>query len=114
MQQQHPHRKVPYPVGGVLSLDVAGPLIPAKDVGGLYARWMLVGTLTWIVPSESDKLKDPEVPKADGDEPHFEVHPEDEEEGLEALEDQKEDQGEEKRGREKRSWGEGTSMGQGG
>ena len=67
MQQCHPHRKVPYPVGGVLSLDVAGPLVPAKDIGGLYARWMLVGTLTWAVPAESDKMKDPEVPKADGD-----------------------------------------------
>jgi len=67
LQQCHPHRKVPYPVGGVLSLDVAGPLVPAKDIGGLYARWMLVGTLTWAVPAESDKMKDPEVPKADGD-----------------------------------------------
>jgi len=66
MQQCHPHRKVPYPVGGVLSLDVAGPLVPAKDIGGLYARWILVGTLTWAVPAESDKMKDPEVPKADG------------------------------------------------
>ena len=66
LQQCHPHRKVPYPVGGVLSLDVAGPLVPAKDIGGLYARWMLVGTLTWAVPAESDKMKDPEVPKADG------------------------------------------------
>ena len=66
LQQCHAHRKVPYPVGGVLSLDVAGPLVPAKDIGGLYARWMLVGTLTWAVPAESDKMKDPEVPKADG------------------------------------------------
>ena len=79
MQQQHPHRKVPYPVGGVLSLDVAGPLIPAKDLGGLRARWMLVGTLTWAVPAESNKLQDAHVPQADGDEPHFEVHPEEEE-----------------------------------
>ena len=47
-------------------MDVAGPLVPAKDIGGLYARWMLVGTLTWAVPAESDKMKDPEVPKADG------------------------------------------------
>ena len=79
MQQCHPHRKVPHPVGGVLSLDVAGPLIPAKHIGGLYARWMLVGTLTWAVPAESEKMKDPEVPKAEGNEPHFEVYPEDEE-----------------------------------
>ena len=66
VQQCHPRRKVPYPVAGVLSLDVAGPLIPAKDIGGLYARWMLVGTLTWAVPAESEKMKDPEVPKAEG------------------------------------------------
>ena len=51
-------------VGGVLSLDVSGPLVPAKDIGGLRARWMLVGTLTWAVPAESDKLKDP--PKSSG------------------------------------------------
>ena len=38
-------------------MDVAGPLVPAKDIGGLRARWMLVGTLTWAVPAESDKLK---------------------------------------------------------
>ena len=83
MQQCHPHRKVPYPVGGVLSLDVAGPLIPAKDIGRLYARWMLVGTLTWAVPAES-----------------FEVYPEDEEEKDEdnAKEGQEEAAGEEKDG----------------
>lgn len=34
-QQTMHHRKVPYPVGGVLPLDVAGPLVPAKDIGGL-------------------------------------------------------------------------------
>ena len=80
VQQRNPHRKVPYPVGRVLSLDVAGPLVPAKDIGALRARWMLVGTLTWVVPAESDKLKDPEVLKADGDEPQFEVYPEEGEE----------------------------------
>ena len=97
MQQCHPHRKVPYPVGGVLSLDVAGPLIPAKDIGGLYARWMLVGTLTWAVPSESNKLKDPEVPKVEGDEPQFEVYPEEDEkeEEQKALEDLEEEKGKE-------------------
>ena len=48
----------------------------------------------WAVPVGSDKLKDPEVPDADGDEPQFEVNPEDEKEDEdqkkgEALEDQK-------------------------
>ena len=59
--------------------------IPAKDIGGLRARWMLVGTLTWAVPAESDKLKDPDVPKADGDEPQFEVYPEEGEEGRDEV-----------------------------
>ena len=110
MQQQHPHRKVPYPVGGVLSLDVAGPLIPAKDLGGLRARWMLVGTLTWAVPAESNKLQDAHVPQADGDEPHFEVHPEEEEgkEGAQALEDKREErsEAEEEEGEKVEVWGE--------
>ncbi|CAL1147447.1 unnamed protein product [Cladocopium goreaui] len=110
MQQQHPHRKVPYPVGGVLSLDVAGPLIPAKDLGGLRARWMLVGTLTWAVPAGSNKLQDAHVPQADGDEPHFEVHPEEEEgkEGAQALEDKREErsEAEEEEGGKVEVWGE--------
>ncbi|CAL1136331.1 unnamed protein product [Cladocopium goreaui] len=74
------HGHTPY--RRVLSLDVAGPLIPAKDLGGLRARWMLVGTLTWAVPAGSNKLQDAHVPQADGDEPHFEVHPEEEEGGF--------------------------------
>ena len=41
---------------------------------------MLVGTLIWAIPIESEKMKNPEVPKAEGNEPHFEVYPEDEEE----------------------------------
>ena len=111
MQQQHPHRKVPYPVGGVLSLDFAGPL--AKDLGGLRARWMLVGTLTWAVPAESNKLQDPHVPQADGGEPHFEVHPEEEEEekeeeGVQVLEDKREERSEdeEEEGGKVEKWGE--------
>ena len=87
-------RKVPYPVGGILSLDVAGPLIPTKD---LRARWMLVGTLTWAVPAGPNKLKNPEVPKAEGDEPQFEVYPDEDEkeEEQKTLEDQEEDEGKE-------------------
>ena len=98
MQQCNPHRKVPYPVGGVLALDVAGPLIPAKDVGGLYKRWMLVGTLTWAVPAESDKLKVPEVPDADGDEPQIDINPEEQDEDQkerEALKDKEDAEGKE-------------------
>ena len=95
MQQCNPHRKVPYPVGGVLSVDVAGPLIPAKDIGGLYTRWMLVGTLTWAVPAESDKLKVPEVPDAEGDEPQIDINPEEPNEGKEEEKALKDKEGEE-------------------
>ena len=95
MQQCNPHRKVPYPVGGVLSVDVAGPLIPAKDIGGLYTRWMLVGTLTWAVPAESDKLKVPEVPDAEGDEPQIDINPEEPDENQEEEKALKDKEGEE-------------------
>jgi len=110
-------QKVPYPVGGGLSLDVAGPLIPAKDIGGLYARWMLAGTLTWAVPAESEKMKDPEVPKAEGNESYFEVYPEDEQEKDEdnAKEGQEEAAGEEKDGEDPMEvWAEEDEVKEGG
>ena len=46
MQQQDPQRKVPNPRGGVLSVDTAGPLQKASDLGGLKARYLLVAVLT--------------------------------------------------------------------
>ena len=76
-------------------MDVAGPLIPAKDIGGLYARWMLVGTLTWAVPAESDKLKVPEVPDAEGDEPQNDINPEEPDENQEEEKALKDKEGEE-------------------
>ena len=55
--------KVPHPIGGVLSLDVAGPLVPAKDIGRLCpldaGRNPDMGRSS---PVGSDRLKDPEVP----------------------------------------------------
>ena len=59
MQQCSPHKKVQHPRAGVLSLDTAGPLIPAYDQGGCQTRYFLVGTLTWAVPSKINK--DPEL-----------------------------------------------------
>ena len=44
-------------VGGVLSVDVAGPMIPAYDMGGKQARWLLVGVLTWRVPRGTTRMK---------------------------------------------------------
>lgn len=55
-QQGHPHRRVKNPIGGVLSSDTAGPLIPAKDLGGLQARYILVGALTWTFPTSTTKF----------------------------------------------------------
>lgn len=57
LQQCAPHRKVKEVIGGVLSVDVAGPMIPAYDMGGKQARWLLVGVLTWRVPRGTTKMK---------------------------------------------------------
>ena len=65
MQQCSPHKKVQHPRAGVLSLDTAGPLIPAYDQGGCQTRYFLVGTLTWAVPLEIKKEVEDEVGLAD-------------------------------------------------
>ena len=57
-QRQHPHRRCQHPLCGVLSLDTTGPFHLAKDVEG-KAKYILVGTLTWLVPHDSP-LKEPE------------------------------------------------------
>ena len=57
-QQQMPHRKVQHPHAGVLALDTAGPLIPAKDLGGLPVRYALIGALSWAVPLGLTKIQD--------------------------------------------------------
>ena len=58
MQQGFPHRRVTHLKAGVLSLDTAGPLLPAYDQGGCQTRYFLVGTLTWAIPSEVKKYED--------------------------------------------------------
>ena len=57
-QQCPPHRRVRDPIAGVLSIDTAGPLIPAYDLGGAKVRYFLVGVLTWRVPKGTDKMKE--------------------------------------------------------
>ena len=89
MQQCSPHKKVQHPRAGVLSLDTAGPLIPAYDQGGCQTRYFLVGTLTWAVPSKIKKEVDdevglmddvleglPEIEEADEEEEEIEVEAE--------------------------------------
>ena len=58
LQRDLPHRKVKHPLCGVLSADTSGPFHLAPDVVG-KAKYMLVSTLTWLVPKKSP-LKEPE------------------------------------------------------
>ena len=48
------------PLAGVLSIDTAGPLKPAYDLGGAEVRYFLVGVLTWRVPRRTAKLVGPD------------------------------------------------------
>lgn len=84
-QQGSPHRRVKRPLAGVLSLDTAGPLVPAYDQGGHVARYVLVGSLTWAVPKgRTDEVQDEEIL----------------EEEMVDIEPQKEDEEKEKEGGE--------------
>ena len=79
LQQADRHVRSRHPQGGVLSLDVSGPLVQAYDQGGGQARYMLVGALTWRVPKESGQmLPIPDAPQEEGD-PVLEKYPEEEE-----------------------------------
>ena len=84
LQQQPPHRRVKHLLGGVLSVDTAGPFIRAHDVGGYKAAYILVGALTWTVPADL-KLKEDEVEELEEIAPNFDAHPDQE---PPAIEDQ--------------------------
>ena len=86
MQQCAPHRKAKHVAAGVLSIDTAGPLIPAYDQGGGKARYFLVGALTWRVPRGFEKLKQPPHEPLEGDEPKIEEG--DEEEAGEGFDEE--------------------------
>ena len=114
MQQQAPHRKIQNPKGGILSVDVAGPLKRASDLGGLKARYLLVAALTWKVPKGSDKLKEEEVgeleegaPVIDDPDRRFRQPAEEAEEEVEAIEDER---GVEEEGREGEDQDEGRDQ----
>ena len=89
-QQCPPHRLVKDPIAGVLSVDTAGPLKPAYDMGGHMARYFLVGVLTWRVPKGSDKMQNPPEEAASEGAPEIEEGADDPnppgEDGLEAEE----------------------------
>ena len=83
-QRQHPHRRCQHPLCGVLSLDTTGPFHPAKDVEG-NAKYILVGTITWLVPQDSP-LQEPE------DQPPLQEEPPELEDLLREVEKEKEDE----------------------
>ena len=72
LQQADVHRRVRNPMGGILSIDVAGPMKPAYDQGGGQARWMLVGALTWRVPKGTTKMVQPPEEPLGEDAPEIE------------------------------------------
>ena len=81
LQRELPHRKVKHPMCGVLSADTSGPFHLAPDVVG-NAKYMLVATLTWVVPKsstlkEADDGEDPLPLEA----PVIECEPDEDEEG---------------------------------
>ena len=81
-QQSSPHRKVKKPLAGVLSLDTAGPLIPAYNQGGHMARYFLVGTFTWAVPKGRKIEEPPEDQQLDKEAEFVAIEPgEDEDQG---------------------------------
>ena len=92
------HHKISHPKAGVMSLDVAGPFHKGNDVDG-QAKFMLVGTYTWIKPQQEagEEAPSPEAEQADQveDQEREDGRPEgqleDEEEGPQ-LEDPDEEQ----------------------
>lgn len=100
LQQCAPHRKVKEVVGGVLSVDVAGPMVPAYDMGGKQARWLLVGVLTWRVPKGTTKMKPEEDQPAPDDAPRIEAGGQPQEENILADDEEAEERSEDREERE--------------
>ena len=72
LQQEPSHRKVKHPLGGVLSVDTAGPFVRAYDAGGYKTAYILVGVLTWTVPKNSP-LKEDDVEELEVEAPNFDA-----------------------------------------
>ena len=64
LQKQKPHRKIPHPWAGVLSLDTAGPFTMGRDCHA-KGKYILVGAYTWVAPKSLKSIdeKDVEVPE---------------------------------------------------
>ena len=103
-QQASPHRRVKNPRGGVLSLDTTGPLVKAYNSGGAVVRWILVGALTWAVPSGIYELRDAEVQQEEElpeEAPEIDENPEPQEPLPIEAGDQQEERPEEEGGEER-------------
>ena len=61
-----PHRQVKHPLAATLALDTAGPYKLGADVDQ-EARYMLVGTFTWLRPRGSTALEEEEEPAVEED-----------------------------------------------
>ena len=107
----HRRSKLP-PKIGVLSLDTAGPLREAPDLGkGKKARYLLVGAFTWIAregKAEGEVEESLEVPE---DAPVIEEY-EDEDQRQESLEDEKKEAEDEETGGEVAAPEEGEEIGE--
>jgi len=59
IHQGHPHRKGRFPAGGVLSLDLAGPLVPAKGrpESAFNACWLTAWSISLILHQKIDREK---------------------------------------------------------
>ena len=77
------HQKVSHPRAGILNLDVAGPFHLGNDIE-VQAKFMLLGTCTWLRPKRQDSKEDDEKPKPKKEE----VKEDAEELRLEEIEEQ--------------------------
>ena len=94
--KSRPHRRVPHPLAGTLSLDTAGPFRVAKE-GKVLKKFILVGTFTWLQPDGGEPDPPPLPDEGGEDLPLLENEDaEDDAENAEAAEDA--DHGEEERG----------------
>ena len=91
-QQSSPHRKVKRPLAGVLSLDTAGPLIPAYNQGGHMAHYFLVGTFTWAVPKGRKSEEPPEEPHVDEEAKLVAIEPGEDDDQVNQEDQQDEDE----------------------
>lgn len=63
-QRQNPHKRIQFPLSGVLSLDTAGPYKDGNDLV-MKSRYLMVGAFTWAVP-KGTKMEEVEMEVPEG------------------------------------------------